>query len=110
MSPSIFAQIFTIIGLRKRAGMHDEFVAIPLVYALLSGKKTRAYAQVLKAVKTAVQQYNSDSCAPTKILSDFGLAIINACKEVFPDLLVSGCFFHLELTFPDDQVEEGNQL
>jgi len=51
MSPSIFAQIFTIIGLRKRAGMHDEFVAIPLVYALLSGKKTRAYAQVLKASK-----------------------------------------------------------
>ena len=37
-SPSIFAQIFVIMGLRRRVGSEEE-VAIPLVYCLLSGKE-----------------------------------------------------------------------
>ncbi len=34
-------------------------------------------------------------CAPTKIMSDFELAIINACTEVFPGVPLSDCYFHL---------------
>jgi len=53
----IFAQIFTIEGLRKRTEPHKEVLAIPLVYALLSGKKTELYRQALEVVKEAVDRY-----------------------------------------------------
>jgi len=76
----IFAQIFTIIGLGKHAGVNDEFVAIHLVYAL---------------IEIAVEQNDTDPCLPTKIMSDFELAIINACKQVFPYVPASGWFFYL---------------
>lgn len=38
-APSIFSQIFTVMGLRTRAGRTGDAVAIPVVYALLSSKK-----------------------------------------------------------------------
>jgi len=93
-SPSIFAQIFTVMGLRRRVGS-EEAVAIPLVYCLLSGKQKALYIEALEAVDRAVQQYRIDPCTPTKIMSDFEIAITNACKRVFPGTAVSGCFFHL---------------
>jgi len=81
--------------LRKRAGPYDEWVALPLVYALLSGKKTELYREVLQVVKDAVDRFRVDACTPVKIMTDFELAIINACKEVFPAVPVSACYFHL---------------
>ncbi len=61
-----------------------EVVVIPLVYAILLGKKTELYKEVLEVVKDAVEQFHLASFAPTKIMSDFELAIINACIEVLP--------------------------
>ena len=74
-APDIFAQIFTIIGLRKRTGKPEEVVAIPLVYALLSSKETDQYQRVLEVVKEAVQRYRIQPCAPSKIMTDFELGI-----------------------------------
>lgn len=93
-APSIFAQVFTIMGSRKRAG-HEEEVAVPLVYALLTGKKTELYKEVLEVVKDAVARFNVPRCNPMKVMTDFELAIINAVSEVFPNVPVSGCYFHL---------------
>lgn len=94
-APNIFVQVFTIIGLRPRTGHPDEVVAIPSVYAFLSGKKTALYKEVLEVVRDAVNRYNIDPCLPTKIMTDFEVAIINACREVFPNIPQSGCNFHL---------------
>ena len=94
-APNIFTQIFTIIGLRGRTGHPDEVVAVPLVYALLTGKTQAAYKEVLEVVRDAVARFNVTRCTPTKIMSDFEIAIINACREVFPAVPISGCYFHL---------------
>lgn len=94
-APNIFVQVLTIIGLRSRAGHPEEVVAMPLVYAFLSGKKMELYKEVLEVVRDTVNRFNINPCVPTKIMSDFELAIINACKEVFPNIPVSGCYFHL---------------
>lgn len=37
----------------------------------------------------------TSDCKPEMIMSDFELAIINACQEVFLDVALSACFFHL---------------
>jgi hypothetical protein len=94
-APHIFAQIFTIIGLRTRTGKPEEQVAVPLVYALLSGKTQAMYTEVLEVVRDAVAKFRVAPCTPTKIMSDFEVAIINACRDVFPQVPVSACYFHL---------------
>ncbi len=95
IAPNIFAQIFTIIGLRKHTGHSEEVVAVPLLYAFLSGKKTELYKEVLQVVKDAVKRFHTAPCVPTKIMSDFKFAIINVCTEVFPGVPLSCCCFHL---------------
>jgi len=93
--PGIFAQIFTILGIRKRNIDQGEGVPLPLVYALLSRKTTEQYEIVLSAVKNAVRDFNVQACVPTKLMCDFELAIINACKKVYSGVPPSACFFHL---------------
>lgn len=63
-APHIFVQIFTILGLRQRAGRPDDVAALPFVYALLSSKTSDMYAEVLQAVRNAVDQYNVHQCIP----------------------------------------------
>ena len=95
-SPTLFVQIFTIMGLRQRNVTDGESVAVPLVYALLSRKTEVQYTQVLQAVKDIVLEYNVPGpCLPDRIMSDFELGIMNAANTVFPNAVVSCCFFHL---------------
>lgn len=110
VAPTIFAQVFTIIGLRRRNIDDGEGVPIPLVYALLSGKSTDMYAEVLRVVRNAVEDFRIDPCVPLKIMSDFELGIINACAEVFPGVPVSCCFFHLGQSLYRRVQEEGLQV
>ncbi len=65
------------------------------MYAFPSGKKTELYKEVLEVVKDAVEIFNIAPCAPSKIMSDFELAILNACREVFTGVPLSGYYFHL---------------
>ena len=98
VSPTIFTQLFTVLGLRKRnrirrdsdpgIEVEEEGVPVPLLYAFLSGKQTNQYSTVLQAVKDAVDQYRIAECVPTRIMCDFEKAIINACEVVFPDIQI----------------------
>jgi hypothetical protein len=94
-APNIFVQIFTILGLRSRAGRPDETTAFPFVYAFLPSKTSDAYKAVLASVCDAVAQYNVRQCNPQRIITDFELSIINACREIYPQVPVSCCFFHM---------------
>lgn len=70
-------------------------MALPLVYALLSGKQTSQYFDVIYAIDQGADAWGIHNFFPRlKILGDFEMAIINACKEQFPDTHYSGCFFH----------------
>ena len=65
-SPSIFTQIFAIMGLRMRqTPTETEGVALPMVYAFLSHKTEAQYTQVMEAVRAAVTEFNvPGECVP----------------------------------------------
>lgn len=92
VSPTIFTQLFTVLGTHTR---NQITVALPMVYALLSSKEENQYSSVLNAIVEAAEKYRITDCRPRKIMTDFEKAIINACKEVFPDVVLKCCFFHL---------------
>ena len=95
VSPSLFTQLFTIIGVRQRNTPCGEDTPLPLVYALLEGKHESEYVRVLEAVRDAVALYRINACIPARIMADFELAILNACEKVYPAAKATGCFFHL---------------
>ena len=96
MAPHIFTQVFTVLRTVDRTSDKGdrEVVALPFVYELLSSKEAHQYASVLQAIVSAAT-YGIRNCQPEMIMSNFELAIITACKEVFPHVAISACFFHL---------------
>ena len=95
MAPHKFTQVFTILGTVTRVNEKaNEEVALPFVYALLSSKQGAQYSTVLQAISRKSEEYGIENCAPDLFMSDFELAILNACREVFPLKAISACFFH----------------
>lgn len=88
----MFTQLFTVLGIVRR---HQNVVALPFVYALLTSKATYQYATVLHAITSAAEELHIAGCEPRRIMTDFEQAIINACSETFENCCVSCCFFHL---------------
>lgn len=79
----------------RRRVTEVEFVAVPLVYALLSSKTTAQYYDVLYAIDQAAEEYGIPNFFPqSKIMGDFEQGIISACQQQFPETPYSGCFFH----------------
>lgn len=107
VAPTIFAQLFTVLGLVQRRNPVGESVALPLLYALLPGKTQDMYEEVMTAVRDGVQRYRINACAPLKIISDFELGIIRACQKVYPGVPVTACFFHLCQSIYRHVQEEG---
>lgn len=97
VSPSLFTQLFTVIGVRRRAAPsgEGEDTPVPLIYALLEGKHEAEYERVMRTVRDAVDLYRIGACTPTTIMVDFETAILNACRTLFPQVRTTGCFFHL---------------
>lgn len=61
---------------------------IPIFFCLLPNKTKQIYERVFSVLRS---QFKLDV---KFIKSDYEMAIINAAKSIFPDVLVKGCFFH----------------
>lgn len=111
VAPTIFTQVFTILGTReRRKNVGDiEVVPLPFVYALLSSKEETQYTSVLQAVKTSANESRIENFAPPKIMTDFEKSILNACAAVFPQSTIKCCFFHLKQTLYRKVQESGLQ-
>lgn len=83
VSPTLFLQLYTIHAL-------IDSKAIPLIFALLRNKKKETYVRMLKKLTELAPSIN-----PHTILIDFELAAVNAFSEVFSDVTLVGCYFHL---------------
>ena len=96
VSPSIFTQVFTVLGTYNRNpnDPQSQAVAFPYAYCLLSSKETVQYTAALQAVLSAVQEYGID-LEPREVMSDFELAITNTVRDIFPDTRLLLCFYHL---------------
>lgn len=73
----------------------SKTIALPLVYSLLSSKEEVQYRTVFESVSSAAENYGVD-LNPSRINSDFEVAIINSAKDIFPDANIQLCFFHLK--------------
>lgn len=83
VTPHPFYQLFTI-----HANVFEG--SYPLVYALMPGKMQENYRSLLQALTTLQPGLN-----PSTLMVDFEKASINAFKLQFPNLEITGCFFHL---------------
>ena len=54
------------------------------------------YSAVLEAITDAAEEFDIDMCYPDRFMTDFEVAIINACRENFPESEISCCYFHFK--------------
>ena len=106
-------QLFVIIGLVTRPAPsvdeEDEFVPVPLVYALLPNKTQESYATVFRDIKEKVTQLVVPNVTPNTITGDFELAVSNAAEEIFPTANVRYCFFYMGQSLYRQVQSEGLQ-
>lgn len=79
---SLFLQLYTIHG------KFDDII-VPLVYVFLPSKSKEIYREVLFVLKQL-----RPGMDPRSVMVDFETAFLLACKEVFPNVRVKGCYFH----------------
>ena len=83
--PEVFFQLYTVHV--KLAGR-----ALPCIYVLLPNKQGFTYTQLFRHVLAAIEPLGN---GPSTMVFDFEKAAINAAENVFENVEVSCCFFHL---------------
>lgn len=95
VTPSIFYQVFTILGgVQHVVDGKQDFVVLPLVFALLESKEEMAYRKVIEVVLSAAESFKIQFQIPHYVMTDLELAIINAILDLVGDVIRT-CLFHL---------------
>jgi hypothetical protein len=76
-------------------GFYIKHKMFPCVYALMTKKTKEQYIEVLNALKL---QLGADQM-PRSVMTDFEIGEVEAFAEVFPEVEVSACLFHLAQSF-----------
>jgi len=82
-----FSQLVTINAFVKT---DDYTKQVPLVFALMSGRKTKDYKAMIKAVLQMLPVLP----AVKKITLDYGIAVWKTIRELMPNVDIVGCVFH----------------
>ena len=82
-APSPFHQLYVIM-----ANFHKNRRNYPVGFAFLPDKTTQTYVQLWTAVSAFVLE------PPRAVRVDFESADLKALKEIFPDSIIEGCWFH----------------
>lgn len=98
VAPTIFTQLFTVLGNVPAIVGNDDClkVPLPLAYALLSSKEEEQYTAVFEALSSAADEYGIRDFEPRFVMSDFELGIVNAVFLAFNNCDIELCFFHLK--------------
>jgi hypothetical protein len=83
--PEVFFQLYTI---HAKVGER----VLPCIYALLPNKQEVTYNRLFSEILSAVEPLGN---GPSTMMFDFERAAINAAKNIFLNVEVSCCFFHL---------------
>jgi hypothetical protein len=97
LAPQHFYQIYVVMAkyifcikpIHLITFRRDNWV-FPVAYALLSNKSQRTYERMWNLL---VQAW--PTLQPESISTDFEMGAINAVNNVFPDVDIHGCLFHL---------------
>ena len=87
MSPQGFKQLYVI-----HASMGES--SVPAVFAFLERKNQAAYKELFEAIEDKLLDMNL-TVDPDKVICDFESALIQAVGNIFGDVDIQGCFFHL---------------
>ncbi|XP_026290929.1 uncharacterized protein LOC113215512 [Frankliniella occidentalis] len=82
------AQIFALVA-------NWDHTIIPLGWVLMERRTQAAYTAVMTTVRALLR----DLPNLERFISDFELAIHNSVAEIFPNVTLQGCFFHLFRAF-----------
>lgn len=69
-------------------------------YVLLTNKRQDLYQLMFQQFLNVVNGVNGRELAPTLLISDFELAILQAMQTIFPDARIRGCLFHYGQVIP----------
>lgn len=81
--PEIFYQLFIIHGVFR-----DH--VIPLIYALLRRKDAATYQRLINEILNMAPRWS-----PRSVMLDFEQASLGVFLATFPNVSLSGCYFHL---------------
>ncbi|CAF0914045.1 unnamed protein product [Brachionus calyciflorus] len=81
VAPKLFLQMYTFHKL-------VEGCPVPVLFTLLPRKNQLIYERMLKAIKDNLELF------PKSFNSDFKKAFLNAVKNIFPNYILYGCYFH----------------
>lgn len=82
-APPQFAQLYTVHGFNIGRNVVGA-------YCLLPNKRLATYTQMLNQIRQLTNNQNLES-----VMIDFEATMISALEEVFPQVPVKGCLFHL---------------
>ena len=82
-----FTQLLTVNAFVRRK---DHAKQVPLVFALMSGKKNKDYRAVIREIIKNIPGQPSVK----KVTVDFERAIWSAFQKVLPEVRIMGCAFH----------------
>ena len=62
---------------------------VPLAFVMMSRRRKREYKAIFQHIKEIIPSINL-----FRLITDFEAAIWNGAREVFPNIIISGCNFH----------------
>lgn len=86
-APQHFTQLYSLHG--KVMGN-----VYPLVYSFLPDKSQETYVRVFRLLANALNE-NNFTIGNTTFMADFEIAARNAVEQVFPQMRIKACLFHL---------------
>ena len=86
--PRLYLQLYTV-----HAFYNHHY--LPLAFGLLPGKSAQVYRHFWSSIKRCAEETFNLTCSPKRVFFDFEAAAISGFKEVFPDVPIKLCRFHL---------------
>lgn len=82
-----FSMLLSIHAFVRRGDCSKQ---VPLLYVLMSGRKTSDYIQVFNAVLRGLEH----DAAVEEVVCDYEVALWKSVHHVFPEVPIRGCVFH----------------